>query len=90
MVYIKCLNVKKSKMFFLIHSLNEVDSVKLFDKLHDSGVRMKAVKKEEIDDINPFLEEITDCFFIPKDGYNPAEVDIILNSKSYSGIKQIT
>ncbi len=89
MVYIKCLNVKKSKLFYIIHCLSESDSVKLFDKLHDNGVKMKKINKDQIEDLNPYLEEVTDCFFIPKGCYNPKEIDIILNSKNYSGIRQI-
>ncbi len=63
--------------------------VKLVDQLHDGGVKLKAIPKEAVEDINPYLEEITDCFYLPEGSYVKKEIDIIINSKNYAGIRQI-
>ena len=81
MIYIKCFHELKSKMFFICSSLDEEDFSKLFDQLHDGGIKMKAVKKEEVSEIPTYLEEKTDCFYFPKNGYVPEDVNMMITEK---------
>lgn len=62
MIYISCLDLKNSNMFFIISELGEEKHSELIDILLDNKIKMKSCTREDIESINPFLQDSFDIF----------------------------
>lgn len=74
MIFIKCLDLKTSRIFFVVSYLSEEEHEKLVDILLDRKIKMKASSKEEMENQNPYIQECISIYNFSGEIGEPEEV----------------
>lgn len=74
MIFIKCLDLKTSRIFFIVSKLSEWEHEKLIDVLLDRKIKMKPSTAKEIENQNPYIQECISIYIFSGEIGEPEEV----------------
>ena len=70
MIYIKCLDVRGSKIFYVVSELKDENQILLVDLLIDLKIKMFASSLSDIENQNPFIQDIINIYHFDDNNFD--------------------